>query len=165
MPYHREAAQSFIPVILRQALRGAGDGDRARAILARRNAAWAPAQPRSGGPNQEFSASRSPWSVPSPTHATCPSGRINTAVGAATAPSTGNSHAPPYRASTRFHPIHPRSSDVEDAGLTQTEQYRPRLVHLDQLEHGLAQGLHSFVAAVEGRLRHGGLLHAVRPLG
>ena len=37
----------------------------------------------------------------SPTHATYPSGRINTAVGAATAPSTGSSHAPAYRASTR----------------------------------------------------------------
>jgi hypothetical protein len=54
-----------------------------------------------GGPNQVVRASRRPWSVPSPTHATCPSGRINTAVGAATAPSTGSSHTPAYRASTR----------------------------------------------------------------
>jgi len=53
------------------------------------------------GPNQVVRASRRPWSVPSPTHATCPSGRINTAVGAATAPSTGSSHTPAYRASTR----------------------------------------------------------------
>lgn len=30
--------------------------------------------------------------MPSATHATCPSGRINPAVGAATAPSTGSSH-------------------------------------------------------------------------
>jgi len=46
------------------------------------------------GPNQVVRASRRPWSVPSPTHATCPSGRINTAAGAATAPSTGSCHPP-----------------------------------------------------------------------
>lgn len=46
------------------------------------------------GPNHVLSASRSPSSVPIPTQATCPSGRINTAVGAGTAPSTGSSHAP-----------------------------------------------------------------------
>jgi len=39
--------------------------------------------------SQVASASRRPWSVPCPTHATCRSGRINTAVGAPTAPSTG----------------------------------------------------------------------------
>jgi hypothetical protein len=49
---------------------------------------------QTGGPNQVVRASRSPWFVPSPTHATCPSGRINTAVGDATAPSTGSSHPP-----------------------------------------------------------------------
>src|SRR6185503_5682492 len=50
-------------------------------------------------PNQVVRASRRPASVPSPTHATYPSGRINTAVGADTAPSTGSSHTPEYRAS------------------------------------------------------------------
>ena len=40
-----------------------------------------------------------PRSVPSPTQATYPSGRINTAVGAVTAPSTGSSHVPAYSAS------------------------------------------------------------------
>ena len=47
-----------------------------------------------GGPNQVVRASRRPWSVPSEAHATCPSGRINTAVGAETTPSTGSSHGP-----------------------------------------------------------------------
>ena len=47
-------------------------------------------------PNQVVRASRRPWSVPSPTHATCPSGRINTAVGAETAPNSGSSHPPTY---------------------------------------------------------------------
>ena len=52
-----------------------------------------------GGPNQVVSASRSPRWVRSPTQATYPSGRINTAVGAVIAPSTGSSHLPPYSAS------------------------------------------------------------------
>jgi len=52
-----------------------------------------------GGPHQVVRASRRPWSVPSPTHATWPSGRIKTAVGAETAPNTGSSHTPAYRAS------------------------------------------------------------------
>jgi hypothetical protein len=52
-----------------------------------------------GGPNQVVSASASPSWVPSPTQATYPSGRINTAVGAVTAPSAGSSHVPEYLAS------------------------------------------------------------------
>ena len=52
-----------------------------------------------GGPNQVVSASASPSWVRFPTQATYPSGRINTAVGAVTAPITGSSHAPPYVAS------------------------------------------------------------------
>jgi hypothetical protein len=52
-----------------------------------------------GGPNQVVSASASCRSVPSPTQATYPSGRINTALGAVTAPNTGSSHTPPYSAS------------------------------------------------------------------
>ena len=53
---------------------------------------------RYGDPNQLVSASRNPASVPSPTPATCPSGRISTAVGAVTVPSTGSSQTPPYLA-------------------------------------------------------------------
>ena len=53
-----------------------------------------------GGPNQVVSASASPSWVRSPTQATYPSGRINTAVGAVTAPSAGSSHVPAYLAST-----------------------------------------------------------------
>src|SRR5580692_2961769 len=45
-------------------------------------------------PNHLVSASASPGWVGSPTHATYPSGRINTAEGAGTAPSTGSSHTP-----------------------------------------------------------------------
>jgi hypothetical protein len=52
-----------------------------------------------GGPNQVVSASASPTWARSPTQATYPSGRINTAVGAVTAPSTGSSHGPMYLAS------------------------------------------------------------------
>src|SRR5215471_17854177 len=51
-----------------------------------------------GGPNQVVSASASPSPVRSPTQATYPSGLINTAVGAATAPIAGSSHAPTYSA-------------------------------------------------------------------
>src|SRR4051794_40555921 len=43
---------------------------------------------RVGGPNQVVSASGRPIWVRSPTQATYPSGRTNTAVGAGTAPST-----------------------------------------------------------------------------
>ena len=50
--------------------------------------------PAAGGPNQVVSASGSPASVPSPTQATYPSGRISTAVGALTSPRTGSSHTP-----------------------------------------------------------------------
>jgi hypothetical protein len=52
-----------------------------------------------GGPNQLVSASGSPGSISSPTQATCASGRINTAGGAVTVPSTGSSHGPTYSAS------------------------------------------------------------------
>jgi hypothetical protein len=52
-----------------------------------------------GGPNQVVSASWSPRWVRSPAQATYPSGRINTAVGAVTAPSTGSSQIPTYLAS------------------------------------------------------------------
>jgi len=52
-----------------------------------------------GGPNQVVSASGRPTWVRSPTQATYPSGRINTAVGAVTKPSAGSSHAPTYSAS------------------------------------------------------------------
>lgn len=48
-----------------------------------------------GGPNQVVKASASPCCLRSPTHATYPSGRINTAVGAETTPTAGSSHAPP----------------------------------------------------------------------
>jgi hypothetical protein len=44
-------------------------------------------------PNHMASATRAPASEPSPTHATYPSGRINTALGAVTTPSTGSSHS------------------------------------------------------------------------
>lgn len=47
-----------------------------------------------GDPNQVVNASMSPCRVWSPTQATYPSGRINTAVGAVITPSAGSSHAP-----------------------------------------------------------------------
>ena len=65
---------------------------RTAAAGARPGTLYAPAD----GPNQVVSASGSPRSVRSPTQATCPSGRINTAVGAVTAPKTGSSHVPAY---------------------------------------------------------------------
>src|SRR4030081_1688098 len=52
-----------------------------------------------GGPNQVVSAPASPSWVRSPTQATYPSGRINTALGAVTAPTAGSSHVPTYPAS------------------------------------------------------------------
>jgi hypothetical protein len=52
-----------------------------------------------GGPNQVVSASGSPGWVGSPVQATYPSGRMSTAAGAVTAPSTGSSHVPAYLAS------------------------------------------------------------------
>jgi D-alanyl-D-alanine carboxypeptidase (penicillin-binding protein 5/6) len=55
-------------------------------------------------PNQVVKASRSPASVPSPTQATYPSGRISTATGALTEPRTGSSHGPPYSASISWTP-------------------------------------------------------------
>src|SRR5262249_24452686 len=68
-----------------------------------------------GGPNHVVRASRRPWSVPSEAHARCPSGRTNTAVGASTAPSTGSSHTPAYRA-----PLEPQG----DTGILRAN--RPR---------------------------------------
>src|ERR1700736_635869 len=59
---------------------------------------WLSIALRHGDPNQAVSASRNPVSVPSPTQATCPSGRISTEVGAVTAPSTGSSQTPAYLA-------------------------------------------------------------------
>lgn len=53
----------------------------------------------SGCPNQVLSASASPRWVTSPTQATYPSGRINTAVGAVTTPIAGSSQVPMYSAS------------------------------------------------------------------
>src|SRR5215831_5493492 len=50
-------------------------------------------------PNQVVRASRNPVSVPSPTQATYPSGRITMATGALTEHRTGSSHGPPYSAS------------------------------------------------------------------
>src|SRR5262249_7315355 len=52
------------------------------------------------GPNQVVSESASPTWRLSPTQATCPSGRINTAGGGGTSPRTGSSHGPAYSAST-----------------------------------------------------------------
>src|SRR5262249_17005048 len=49
-----------------------------------------------GGPNQVVSASWRPTSDCSPTQATYPSGRINTAVEGGTVPTTGSSHTPKY---------------------------------------------------------------------
>jgi len=51
-----------------------------------------------GSPNQMVIASTSRCSFPSPTQATQPSGRINTAVGASTVPITGSSQGPSYLA-------------------------------------------------------------------
>ena len=101
-----------------RARRGAGRGDprctaaHARGSRARSRAsrlgdhrprhprAWKPVRyAAAGGPNQVVSASTSPSWVRSPTQATYPSGRINTAVGAVTAPIAGSSHVPTYLAS------------------------------------------------------------------
>ena len=51
-------------------------------------------------PNHVASVRGSSGSARSPTHATCPSGRISTAGGASTAPMTGSSHTPECFAST-----------------------------------------------------------------
>src|SRR5260221_14015339 len=85
-------------------LRGLRDGRRLphrlwrqRARLPHRADAWSKSVTMSlrnaryivaGGPNQVVTASVSPASSPSPTQATCPSGRINKEVGAVTAPSS-----------------------------------------------------------------------------
>ena len=73
------------------------------------------------------SASASPSWVESPTQATYPSGRINTAVGAVTAPRTGSSHVPTYVGVDQLNPIRPWR-DVEAAGLAEVEQHRPGIV-------------------------------------
>ena len=76
------------------------DGKRARWRKPRRGAVLrARSYAAVGGPNQVVSASASPSWVWSPTQATYPSGRINKAVGAMTAPSAGSSHVPAYLAS------------------------------------------------------------------
>ena len=80
-----------------------------------------------GGPNQVVSASASPCWVTSPTHATYPSGRISTAVGAVTAPSAGSSHTPAYVRVDQLNAIGPWS-DVEVAGLAEVEQHGSGIV-------------------------------------
>ncbi len=55
---------------------------------------WPKRYAAAGGPNQAASASKSSGCGASPAQATYPSGRINTAVGAGTMPSTGSSQAP-----------------------------------------------------------------------
>ncbi len=72
------------------------------------------------------SASASPSWVRSPTQATYPSGRINTAVGAVTAPMP---EAPTCHVFgvDQLNAIRPWS-DVEAAGLTEIEQHRPGIV-------------------------------------
>ena len=77
------------------------------------------------------SASASPGSLSSPTQATYPSGRINTAVGAATAPSAGSSHGTGVFGVDQLNPIRPWG-DVEAARLAEVEQHRPGIVQ--QLE-------------------------------
>jgi hypothetical protein len=65
--------------------------------------AWKPVRYAAvGDPNQVVSASTSPGWVKSPTQATYPSGRTNTAVGAVTGPRAGSSHGPTYLASTNW---------------------------------------------------------------
>ena len=65
--------------------------------------------------------------APSPTHATYPSGRTRTAVGAGTAPIAGSSHAPRSVASTDADAIRP-GRDVDGAGLPEVDEHRPGLV-------------------------------------
>jgi hypothetical protein len=80
-----------------------------------------------GGPNQVVSASGRPRWARSPTQATCPSGPINTAVAAVSAPSAGTSHTPSYFASISWT----RSADgvmSTTPGLTEVEQHRPGIV-------------------------------------
>ena len=79
-----------------------------------------------GSPNQFVSRSWSSNWVPSPTLATYPSGRINTTVVAATAPSTGSSRFIAFGIG-QLDAIRPRS-DVEAAGLTEVEEHRPGIV-------------------------------------
>ena len=144
----------------------------------------------------------------SPTQATYPSGRISTAAGAVTAPSTGSSQGPGVFGVDQLDPVRPWS-DVEAAGLTEVEEHRPgvvqqgeypqravggdqveighaapeqrvsltevvvnvqaghhrgeplaRLVHAQQLGHGVAQGVDAVVGAGERGLRHGVAQHA-----
>ena len=100
-----------------------------------------------GGPNQVVSASASPGWVRSPTQATYPSGRTNTAVGAVTGPRAGSSHGPNVFGVDQLDPIRPWG-DVEGAGLTEVEEHRrgsveqaedpQRAVFGDQVEIGHA---------------------------
>ena len=80
-----------------------------------------------GGPNQVVSASASPGWVRSPTQATYPSGRINTAVGAVTAPSRRKLPRTSVFGVDQLNAICPWS-DVEAAGLTEVEEHRPGIV-------------------------------------
>ena len=47
--------------------------------------------------------------MPPPTHATCPSGRIDTAAGAVTAPRTASSHAPARERVYTYFDVSPRT--------------------------------------------------------
>jgi hypothetical protein len=92
------------------------------------------------------SAPGSPGSVRSPTQAACPSGRISTAAGAVTAPSTGSSHLPAYVASTSCtraaHGVmsKPRLTEVEQhgPGVVQQGEHAKRAVGGDQVQIGHA---------------------------
>ena len=58
-----------------------------------------------------------------------PSGRISTAVGAATTRIAGSSHAPTHFGIDKLNTIRPRRN-VESAGLTEVEEYRPGTVQM-----------------------------------
>jgi hypothetical protein len=79
-----------------------------------------------GGPNQVVSASASPRWVRSPTQATYPSGRINTAVGDVTPPECRKLPRTNVLGADQLNAIRPWS-DVE-AGLTEVDEHRPGIV-------------------------------------
>jgi hypothetical protein len=94
----RRRADKLAPDATSLGLRSYGQAPTAHRRVLRYRPRFVPAGVRygaGGGPNQVVSASASPCCLRSPTHATYPSGRINTAVGAATTPTAGSSHAPP----------------------------------------------------------------------
>ena len=68
---------------------------------------------RPGGPNHRVSAASSPVDVPSPTQATCPSGRTSTVVGGGTAPTTGSTQLTDVVGMDVPHPVGP-GRQVED---------------------------------------------------